>query len=512
MSNTHYDILDHVDPREAAVPFEIPGPNDEVALYKPADVFSGPQRVDPYDPLSHLRDISLLTPKEIVKLDEDLEQEMNAPVIAAAGSNGTNFTLTDLGIPETKWIFGSTEDRVVMPMLISLLALCALVGNLIIILAPLRNRHRMRTGPYLMLLNISVADLLFIIFCVPTTVINHALPYRDDILSEFVCRFVHYVLFVSVYVGVYTLVVTSVFRLCSELLRSNFTSLLSSCNAVLSCTVIWAAFIVSHLNLLLQKDATPVFHEPFICVYGTETSSSISTLTRKGIAQNENSASDDISRMNDSAKIRTLWVTFLTCAFLIPLLLICSLSAFVLHIQGRRQPQRDSHIAGPSSTPPLNDEDSRQKRELTVLVMAAMVVRTLCWLPVQIFVMVDVFGMLEMSHIYKRAEMVAICFAFGSACAGPVVYGCTCDDFRLEFHRSLCCRKRGKGDSHDFVDSGSAGVPPGDEHTQVITRLVNKPNGQHYYNSTTRSQTGSLGMNGTIMAMLNDSSKHIHYS
>ena len=510
MAEPHYDILDPVGPLEAAVPFEHPSPGDDTAAYEPADVFSGPQRVDPYDPLHHLRDISLLTPGEIAKLDEELEQEMNAPVITSA--NGTNFTLQDLGVPQTtQWIFGSTEDRVVMPLLISLLALCALVGNLVIVLAPLRNKHRMRTGPYLMLLNISVADLLFIIFCVPTTVLNHALPYRDDLPSEFVCRFVHYVLFVSVYVSIYTLVVTSVFRLCSELLRAKFTSLLSPCNAVLSCTVIWAAFIVSHLNLILQKDAPPVFQEPFICVYGTEASSAISTLTGK----DSKAGVEDIAHANDSAKMRTLWVTFLTCAFLIPLLLICSLSAFVLHIQGRRhQQQAAHHMAGPSDSTPSNqqvDEDSRQKRELTVLVMAAMVVRTLCWLPVQIFVMVDVFGMLEMTHIYKRAEMAAICFAFSSACIGPMVYGCTCDDFRLEFHHSICCKKRSKGDVRDFMDNGSTSGRSCDEQSQVVTRLVT-PNGQQYYNSTTRSHTDSLEMNGTIMAMLNDSSKHIHYT
>ena len=355
-------------------------------------------------------------------------KEMLDPEAEGPSSNSSNVTFADLEFfPEERWVFGSTEDRIVLPVFVTLLSICAVVSNLVVILAPLRDKYHMRTGPYLMLLNISVADLILIIFCVPTTVITHSIPEGDELSSSFLCRLVHYVLFVSVYVSIYTLVVTTVFRVCSELLHTSFISILSPCNAVLSCIVIWAAFIISHLNIMLQLDAPTVFQEHFICMYTSPSNKDIEEDPAIG-----------------AAKLKTLWVTFLTCAFLIPLLLIGSLSALILKMQKKNDILEEEKLKRSTLTRAgtSTQEEPRQQRELTVLVMSAMIIRTLCWLPVQMFVMVDVFELLPVSQNYRKAEMIAMIFAFGSACVSPMVYACACDDYRRAFSYALCCSKR----------------------------------------------------------------------
>jgi len=91
---------------------------------------------------------------------------------------------------------------------------------------------------------------------------------------------------------------------------------LSLCSGAVSAAVIWAAFGVSHLTFVVQSDVAGLaaFEEPLICVYG---------------------ASDG----SETGRTRTLWVTFLACAFLLPLTIVCGLSAAVLRFQQRRRRQ-----------------------------------------------------------------------------------------------------------------------------------------------------------------------------
>jgi len=94
---------------------------------------------------------------------------------------------------------------------------------------------------------------------------------------------------------------------------------LSLCSGAVSAAVIWAAFGVSHLTFVVQSDVAGLaaFEEPLICVYG---------------------ASDG----SETGRTRTLWVTFLACAFLLPLTIVCGLSAAVLRFQQRRR--RQCHV------------------------------------------------------------------------------------------------------------------------------------------------------------------------
>ena len=124
------------------------------------------------------------------------------------------------------WILGEREDATLLPAILSAIGLCAVLGNVLLLLT-ITGLRRMRSGPNLMLANVALADIMFVAVTVPTAVVNHATKsYRvpfvdDDIIGPRVCRFVYYAIFVTVYVTVYTLVVSSVFRFFGELMRGN---------------------------------------------------------------------------------------------------------------------------------------------------------------------------------------------------------------------------------------------------------------------------------------------------
>ena len=415
--------------------FPYQGPLD--AYPGPVDTYSGP--MDSYQTGPILDpDIGPFDPNEMDINENDIDFDpFKGPEIQMDVTDNLSLILGN----SSTWIFGATEDQIILPILLSLIGIVAVLANFVTIFTILSFK-RMRSGPNLMLLNISVSDLLFITFCIPTSIMNHSVSREQGSqLSEGACKFVHYVIFVTVYVGIYTLVITCIFRLFSEVLSARFMSLLSKSNAVVSSVVIWIAFLVSHLNLLMQDDAE-IFQEPFICVH--------------------------TDSLIDQAKMKTLWVTFLTCAFLLPLLTISFLSALIVHSQHRGHARRRDAYETDAS-------DKRNKRELTMMIMAIMVVRTLCWVPVQIFVMIDVFGVADMTDLYRKAEMLGVCCAFIGCCVNPIIYNCVSFDFRFSFQEVMACLFcKAKSEKPPYKDDGS-------------------------------------DMNETIMSILSDSSNHINY-
>ncbi|KAI0225213.1 G-protein coupled receptor 54 [Lamellibrachia satsuma] len=359
----------------------------------------------------------------------------------------TGYNLTNLSSNFTFGLFGDTTDRVVLPLFLSIIGVIALVGNAFVIYN-VTSYKRMRTGPNMMLANIACADVVFVACVVPMSTVNHAtagLAMLHHAWLVQTCKIVHYVMFVTIYVSVYTLVVTCVFSYCGECMRcKTTTAMLSGTNVVISCIVIWASFICSHLTLLLPEDGA-IFQEAFICVH-----------------------TDDLLS-GDTVKLRTLWLTFLACAFLFPTLAICLLSALVLRSQLRYRRRRDT------SCDVEKLSEIRRKRELIMVVMVSMIVRAVCWLPIQLFVLLYLFAEADTSaFVYQLADMVGVIAIFIGACLNPILYNYMSSELRQAFgetyQKSMCKCSQVKNDG-EYSD-----------------------------------------MNETIMSIISDSSNHINYT
>ena len=448
------------------------------------------------------------------------------------------------GIDPAGWIFDETTDTVVVPLVLSVIGLFAVASNLVVLLA-LVGVRRMRSGPNLMLANLASADLAVVAAAVPTAVVSRVVGTLA--VSALACRFVHYAIFVGVYVSMYTLVVVSVFGFFTELMRGAGNRKkysdsggvddralpvpvpLSVCSAVISSVVIWTAFGASHLTFVVQADVAGLaaFEEPLICVYG---------------------ASDD-SENGGTARTRTLWVTFLACAFLLPLTIVCGLSSAVLRCQRRRSQYVESSGArlpeGITSagcgraveTTQNLDNDGRGPRELTVLVMASTVVRTVCWLPLQIFVLADVFGPERApwtqtaggpevaETAYRRKwELFCVCAALTGSCLTlPVlrVASSECRDaLRLVLGRR--CREADSFENHRHLADARRLQTETDSPTLTATMLHRQRNYQrdeeivvghsHHLSLPQIGRQSVPDVNETILSIISDSSNHINYA
>jgi len=70
--------------------------------------------------------------------------------------------------------------------------------------------QQMRSTTNLLIINLAVADLLFIVFCVPFTATDYVLPFWP--FGDVWCGIVQYLIVVTAYASVYTLVLMSLDR------------------------------------------------------------------------------------------------------------------------------------------------------------------------------------------------------------------------------------------------------------------------------------------------------------
>lgn len=70
--------------------------------------------------------------------------------------------------------------------------------------------QQMRSTTNLLIINLAVADLLFIVFCVPFTATDYVLPFWP--FGDIWCKIVQYLIVVTAYASVYTLVLMSLDR------------------------------------------------------------------------------------------------------------------------------------------------------------------------------------------------------------------------------------------------------------------------------------------------------------
>ena len=99
--------------------------------------------------------------------------------------------------------------KVIVPVLFGVITFLGVIGNTLVIVVVLTNQQ-MRSSTNVLILNLAVADLLFVIFCIPFTATDYVLnEWRFGLL---VCQAVQYLIYVTSYVSIYTLIMMTIDR------------------------------------------------------------------------------------------------------------------------------------------------------------------------------------------------------------------------------------------------------------------------------------------------------------
>ena len=98
----------------------------------------------------------------------------------------------------------------VVPVAFAIILIIGLIGNTLVI-AVVKANPQMKNTTNMLILNLAVADLLFVLICVPFTASDYVLMYWP--FGLFLCRSVQYIIYVTAYVSIYTLVLMAGDRL-----------------------------------------------------------------------------------------------------------------------------------------------------------------------------------------------------------------------------------------------------------------------------------------------------------
>ena len=270
--------------------------------------------------------------------------------------NWTNAT-KDASMPDR---FTLILYRLAVPVLFGVVTLSGLVGNGLVIYVII-TKERMQTVTNLLLLNLAVADLAFVLVVPPFTAYQMAAEWWP--FGDVACRLLHYLVNVTAYVTVYTLVAVAVMRYLTVVHGARTLRYRTPRVTAAVIAGIWTAVLL--LN-------APVIASYRSGQYGP------AALPDCDIESNEIG--------------RRLFATFFVFGYALPLAIIGAFSVRVfIDIRG----QRTCASAGVRRT-----KSFRRKQAVGRLLVLVVALFAVLWLPVHIHLLVAYFGHISTDRWY----------------------------------------------------------------------------------------------------------------
>ncbi|KAI5626420.1 galanin receptor type 1, partial [Silurus asotus] len=353
-------------------------------------------------------------------------------------------------------------DNVVALLAFALIFALGVLGNSVVIAVLARRRPGAPRGTTnIFILNLSVADLSYLLFCVPFQATVYVLP--TWVLGAFLCKFTHYFFTVSMLVSIFTLSAMSVDRYVAIVHSRRCSGVRVARHAVRAIAVIWA------LSLAM---AAPVAHHQNI------------------IRREENATY--CWELWPSARDRKIYVvcTFVF-GYLLPLLLICFCYASVLnhlHKKLKNMSKKSeaskkkvsvsilfsrvtiwstsqAHSKGRSLFPIEQNQSVYQERytsnTVAQTVLVVVVVFCLSWLPHHIVHLWVEFGSFPLNQASFMFRVIAHCLAYSNSSVNPIIYAFLSENFRKAYKQVFKCQSNGGSPSNDVKGVRSkAETPP----------------------------------------------------
>ncbi|CAL4085790.1 unnamed protein product, partial [Meganyctiphanes norvegica] len=263
--------------------------------------------------------------------------------------NVTNFTKLPLcqnTTPTEEVGFGYEDTiKIVVPIIFGIVVLIGLFGNTLVVIVIVINKQMRSTTNYL-IFSLALADLLFIIFCVPFTASDYILQAWP--FGSVWCKMVQYLTYVTAYLSVYTLLLLSLDRFLAVVLPVAALTIRTERNVIYAICSTWFIIMTSCI--------------PLYIVHGLRSPAPIEP--RKAFC-----AFDDL-KYNHKA----FHIGFITTMYFIPLIVICVLYMLILF-----RLWYGVNLGGSRSA-----ESVRGKKRVTRMVVIVVVSFMICWLPIQV--------------------------------------------------------------------------------------------------------------------------------
>lgn len=301
---------------------------------------------------------------------------------------------------------------IVIPTLFAFVIFVGVLGNSLVITVVAVNRQ-MRNSTNVLIINLALADLLFLVFCVPFTATDYALPIW--VFSPSWCACLYYLQFVTAYASVWTLVLMAFDRFLAVVFPVQSITLRTVRNTVVCIVGLWVVILTANIS---QLEVYGIFEYTFVF-------EARQTCTFIALAKGTATA----------GHVHAHYAIFTSLGYFAPLIITCFFYFFVLRKLWFKMPLTRSR---------MSEESHRAKRKVTWMVTGVIVTFAICWLPLNICFMYTAV-MYRQNHAPPGTKEFAIIMmtsqvlAYANSCANPILYAFLSDNFRKGFYRIWYC-------------------------------------------------------------------------
>ncbi|XP_030644360.1 galanin receptor type 1 [Chanos chanos] len=299
---------------------------------------------------------------------------------------------------QLKPLFGIGADNLITLLIFGLIFTLGVLGNALVITVLARRKpgqHRSTTNIFI--LNLSVADLSYLLFCIPFQSTVYMLP--TWVLGEFICKFIHYFFTVSMLVSIFTLSAMSVDRYIAIVHSRKSSSIRVAKHAVIGVMVIW---------ILSFAMAAPVAYY-------------------QSIVESEDNSTFCWEVWPDHNKKNIYVVCTFVFGYVLPLILISFCYSKVLN-----------HLHKKLKNISKKSETSKKKTAQTVFVVV--VVFCLSWLPHHVVHLWVEFGSFPLNQASFVFRVTAHCLAYSNSSVNPIIYAFLSENFRQAYKQVFQCQ------------------------------------------------------------------------
>ncbi|XP_030573949.1 allatostatin-A receptor [Drosophila novamexicana] len=343
----------------------------------------------------NLSNITLTMPSNSSWLESQLE-------LTTASSNLDNSTLSSF-YAEAEAIRATV--RWVVPFFFGIIAISGFFGNLLVILVVLLNKN-MHSTTNLLIVNLAAADLLFVIFCVPFTAIDYVTQHWP--FGKMWCRSVQYLIVVTAYSSIYTLVLMSIDRFLAVVHPIRSRMLRTEHITKIAIFTLWTVVLTVSMPVTFAHDV----------VVGYDNQTNVTYAMCRYID-------------NDVLDLSTFQVSFFISSYLLPLMVISGLYVRMI----MRLWHQGTGVR-------MSKESQRGRKRVTRLVVVVVIAFASLWLPVQLILLLKALDMYEINMFNVILQIVAHTMAYTSSCINPLLYAFLSDNFRKAFYKAINCSNR----------------------------------------------------------------------
>ena len=292
--------------------------------------------------------------------------------------------------------------QITIPIVFAVIVLVGILGNALFIYVII-SKKKLQTPTNLLLLNLAIADVSFLLVCGTFTVVHYALLTWP--LGDALCRIIQYLLYTTAYVTVYTLIAVSAVRYVTVVYGPKAAFIRRKRNIVVLIVAIWVVFMMAKVPILVVHGVS----------FDDKTSRTECIISGKTDGQR-------------------LFATFFVFAYALPLAVICTL--YLLMVCHLRRNAKRSPISRV-----VNSAEERS-RHVTKIVILVVTVFAVCWLPLQLHLLVAYYYGVPDTNFYKICLLVWHCLTYSNSLLNPIIYNFFSRDFRESFQEVIFCRPK----------------------------------------------------------------------